>query len=138
MIALALCLVLWSACQPKSQQTYENKLQQVLDGHDELMEEMNELNLLITQLEARINAAEEEDVAAEQEALNQLKSVHEAMFDWMHNFGDEFPDISDKEKTFTEAEYQTRVLQLEEQETALLNLQKDFEQAISNAKILLN
>ena len=115
---------------------YEESLQVVLDEHDVLMEEMKTVSGLLQKVEPKIDdteSGEKYKLSAEK-----LKSANQSMFAWMKDFSEEFSDIHDKEKTFTEEEYRERIDKLQKQENALEQLKKEFEESISSAEKLIN
>ncbi|SRR5690625_3727739 len=113
---------------------YEEILQVVLDEHDVLMEEMKTVSGLLQKIEPKIGKSEKDYEAA----AEQLKNANKSMFAWMKDFSEEFSDIHEKDKTFTEEEYKERIEKLKKQENSLEQLQKEFEESISNAEELLN
>lgn len=113
-----------------AQLKYEEELQLVLDGHDELMAEMPQLNKLIQQLENQGESSQTET----ENALKQLKEAHKSMFDWMHDFSEEFPDIHKKDKEYSEEEYKDLTKALKKQAETLERLENDFDQSMGNAE----
>jgi len=115
---------------------YEEILQGVLDEHDVLMEEMKTVSGLLQKVEPEIDDSEEGEeyeVSAEK-----LKNANKSMFSWMKDFSEEFSDIHEKGKTFTEEEYKERIEKLKKQENTLEQLKKEFEESISSAEELLS
>lgn len=136
-LILALAFV-GAACQNSvsdAQKQYEQKMQTVLDGHDVLMKDMSKVSHFIQQLESTVpgNANEEEI----QIAIEDLKSANQAMFDWMHDFNQDFPDAYKKDKTFSEEEYKENVELLEKHEKTLEELEAHFKKSIAQAEKLV-
>ncbi|HLS30321.1 MAG TPA: hypothetical protein VK021_05660 [Flavobacteriaceae bacterium] len=132
---ILLSLLVFVSCQ-KTQVEYEESLQYVLDEHDILMEDMTKVSSLLQRVKLKMDTTDEgQDFA---KSADKLKAANEAMFDWMHDFNEDFPDIHDKEKEFTDEEYQERIERLKEHEKTLERLKTDFEESISTAENLLN
>src|SRR5699024_2332866 len=119
----------------EEQLKYEEELRQVMDEHDELMKDMSLLNRLIRQVDEK---SEGQDTADYNRVKEHLKSAHKAMFDWMHDFNEEFPDINkEKDSVFTGEEYKIRLKKLSRQQEILEKVENDFEQSIGEAEKLL-
>lgn len=135
-----LILVLLAGCQkgPSEQQLdYENQLQEVLDDHDELMKDLSQINLLLRKLEAK-QEAESEDSLAVQDAEKELRSAHQSMFDWMHDFSKAFPDIHKKNKSFTDKEYEQLAQELKLESQKLEELELRFQSSIEKSYRLID
>lgn|SRR5699024_9253593 len=117
---------------------YEKHLQVVLDEHDVLMAEMKTVSGLLQKVEAETETAEEDAKEVYLKSAEKLQKANKSMFSWMKDFSEEFPDIHEKEKTFSEEEYKERVEKLKAQEELLEKLKKEFEEGISSAETLLN
>lgn len=138
-IFIVLSLLLFISCQnaPSAKQVeYEQSLQHVLDEHDVLMEDMTKVSSLIQRVERKMDTTDRGQEYAK--SADKLKNANESMFAWMHDFNEDFPDIHDKEKEFTEKEYQEKIEKLNEHEKTLEQLKKDFEESIATAQNLLN
>lgn len=125
------------ACQntaSDAQKQYEQNLQTVLDGHDELMKDMSKVSHLIQQLENPNSPANEEKIPV---ATEDLKSANQAMFDWMHDFNEDFPDLYEKDKVLTKTDYEERIRLLKKHEKTLEEMKNHFEKSIKNAENLL-
>lgn len=120
----------------EAENSYRENLKIILDGHDELMKEMGTMNSLIRQLNDSVKVSS--DSIVYRKAGDKLKTAHEAMFDWMHDFSSDFDDLhGDQDKQFSEEEYQKKAEILKKHEDQLSELEQRFESSISKAKEIL-
>lgn len=134
-VILFIAAIFLFSCGEKHSQAridYEESLQEVLDGHDLLMKDLGKINSLIDRLEPKIDTTDEGiDYGS---TVQKLKDAHDFMFSWMRDFSKEFPDVAEKNKTFTDEEYVKRSEGLEKQKKILSELEKAFEESISKAE----
>lgn len=138
-LKFVLILVVVVSCQkgPSEQQlAYENQLQEVLDDHDELMKDLGQINLLLRKLEAKQVAGSEDSLVVKAE--KELKSAHQSMFDWMHDFSKAFPEIRKKDQSFTDEEYRQMTEELELEHRKLEEMESRFQRSIENAYRLID
>lgn len=121
--------------EPKHKKEYEEVLQVVLDDHDELMEEMPKLNQYLEEVKSRIDTVENDSVYVQLE--QKLQDSHQSMFDWMHDFSDEFPDVANKDKEYSAKEYKELTEKLKKQEEVVSEMKVDFKKSFKEAKEVL-
>jgi|SRR5690625_1871664 len=139
-LVILFCLMAMISCKQgpsESQLKYDQTMKTVMDDHDELMKDMSKVSNLLQRVEAKMQDASNKNPY--QKSIEQLKYANEAMFAWMHDFNEVFPDLhEEKDKTFSDEEYEKRLEELRKQEIKLEELKRDFEESISNAQDILN
>jgi len=135
-IIVTAMLLIFSCKQPeeKAKMKYQEELQQVLDKHDTIMTNMSKINHLIKTLESQ-NVPVEDNIEA-QKTIDKLKAIHKSMFDWMHDFDKEFPDIHEKDKSLSQDEFKEQTEALKAQDKKLTKMKEDFEETIRKAEAL--
>lgn len=64
------------------------QMEQVMAVHDEVMPKMNNINSLISKLEAKVDPKAPDPIY--RNAVNDLKEANKSMMDWMMEFGNHF------------------------------------------------
>ena len=122
-----LCLsLLMTSCKKEHKST---QMQNVVAIHDELMPKMSTIGSLINQLN---NSS---DSLQNKEAVKALKSSHNAMMMWMHDFGKDF-NTDEVMRGKTLSEEKKKLLDIQEEKVSALKVQIDS--SIENAKVVLN
>lgn len=134
-LVTGLCFFISCNQSASEQEEYEELKQEVLDGHDEVMAEVPLLNKLIKSIEEKADSTDHTEQA--KSAVDKLKEAHDAMFDWMHDFSEDFPDINEKDQTFSSEEYKERIKRLEKQDDELERVREKFDQSISEGNSIV-
>lgn len=120
--------VLLTSCKKEKEST---QMKEVMAVHDELMPKMGQLGKLVGELKGMENDSTEIGKQYK-EARIALQDAHNAMMDWMQNFGDRFtPDeilngadlTEQKKKWLNEEEEKTKALR-EQIDSSIENAQK--------------
>lgn len=132
LLVLILTIGLTSCKNGEQKSEGPTQMQEVMAVHDNLMPKMSELSSLMGELDTKIDSTEAG--VKYQNAKKDLESSHEAMMEWMKDFGTKF-----------NSEEILKGKELNEEKKALLNqeqkevqdLEHQIETSISNAKNLL-
>ncbi len=90
-IVMAALLLAIASCKEKKEAAETespSQMEQVMAVHDEVMPKMNNINSLISKLEAKIDP--ESADTTYQDAIRDLKDANKSMMDWMMEFGNHF------------------------------------------------
>ncbi len=71
----------------KLSETFNQKMTEAIDAHDEVMPKMSKMNTLMNELKADMDSLNQEANSA---AIKDLQVGHEKMMMWMKKFGDDF------------------------------------------------
>ncbi|NNF20006.1 MAG: hypothetical protein HKN61_09525 [Flavobacteriaceae bacterium] len=129
---IVLCISL-SGCkeQDKSEEKGQ-RMQKVMEIHDEAMPRMGELSKLVGEMKARVDSTERGQEY--EEAMEELQEAYSGMMEWMQNFGDRFePDeiINGKELSEEKQEW------LLEEEENIKEVREQINSSINRARELL-
>ncbi|TQD37662.1 hypothetical protein [Haloflavibacter putidus] len=137
-IFLFLSIGLVAACKnnPKDdlKERYKERLQEVIDVHDEVMPKMSKISSSISTLEDQLQTAENPEKV--EKAIADLKYGYDYMMQWMRDFSNEFPDALDPED-YTEEEYKERFKMLEKQKEEVLKMQEAVNSSLKQANKLI-
>jgi len=73
--------------QIKEAKEFNQKMEQTIAIHDEVMPKMSKINQLLSQLEVQIDSTNRMQI---EPVMENLQSGHDEMMNWMKSFGDEF------------------------------------------------
>jgi hypothetical protein len=109
-----------------------NKMDQVMAIHDEVMPKMSTIGKLVGELKPKADSTELGQKY--QKAMTDLQDAHKAMMDWMQGFGDRFDSdeiLNGKELTAEKKEW------LIEEEEKVKALKDQINSSIENAEKIL-
>lgn len=135
---ILLCAILaFASCknETKKEESAQGaeKMQEVVAVHDEMMPKMTTIGKLSGELKERLDAEVMKD-SAKIEAMDDLKEAHNAMMDWMRNFGNDFTfEEINKSKSLSEEKMET----LDEYEVSVQKMKEKMNTAIENARQVL-
>jgi chromosome segregation ATPase len=130
----SLLLVNCTTPTPKEKKEYDQKMEDVLAAHDEVMPKMGTLSSLIEKTEAKLDTT---SVGKTYKNANQdLKGAHDFMMEWMRDFGDKFPNAL-KDTTYTQEEYKKRLPKLEAEVKEVNEMKDAVNNSIEQAQNLL-
>lgn len=95
--AITLTCLTVSCSQPKSERLYN----EVMQIHDDVMPEISTINSYQQRIKKIIEGLGEMDsepINRGISILNKLNEAENAMWDWMHRFGDEYESLSQEEQ----------------------------------------
>lgn len=132
-------IILFTSCGDKAPQEVElfnEKMDNTIAIHDEVMPEMGKINQLIGRLEAKMDST---NIKEYQAALEDLKTGHDKMMTWMKNFGDEFSrtEINQGIQLKDSDSLKMRLKALEDSFKEAEGMRNHIQKAIKNAKNLL-
>lgn len=121
---------------PKEVAAFDQKMDETITIHDEVMPEMSKINKLIIQLEAQKDSTNLEKY---QPAIEDLKTGHDKMMSWMKSFGDEFSktEINQGIQLKDVDSLKQRLKELEKSYKDAEAMQNHIQEAIRNAETLL-
>lgn len=121
---------------PKEVAAFDQKMDETITIHDEVMPEMSKINKLIIQLEAQKDSTNLEKY---QPAIEDLKTGHDKMMSWMKSFGDEFSktEINQGVQLKDVDSLKQRLKELEKSYKDAEAMQNHIQEAIRNAETLL-
>jgi len=119
---------------PKEKKEYDQKIEDVLAAHDEVMPKMSTLSNLISKTEAKQDTTSVGETY--KNANKDLKSAHDFMMEWMRDFGDKFPNAL-KDTTYTQEEYKKRLPKLEAEVKEVNEMKDAVNNSIEQAQKLL-
>lgn len=131
-------LVVFAACSnppSKPEKDFRDMRQKVFAQHDSIMNDMTTINTYIMKLKPKIDTTEQG--LTYKKASQRLKNANQFMMTWMHSFSDNFPDINNEDKKFTDEGYKERTEKLKGQKKILLQVEQNVDQSISYAKLVL-
>jgi len=119
---------------PKEKKEYDQKMEDVLAAHDEVMPKMGTLSNLISRTEAKQDTTSVGETY--KNANENLKSAHDFMMEWMRDFGNKFPNAL-KDTTYTQEEYKKRLPKLEAEVKEVNDMKDAVNNSIEQAQKLL-
>lgn len=120
----------------QAEETFRKNLKVVLDGHDELMKEQATVFHLLDSINKQIKATE--DTTDLKAAGAHLQVAIDDMYDWMGTLTKDFGDFhGNEEKGIPDEVYEEKIEKLKIHEKRLSDLEKQFDQGISEAKSAL-
>lgn len=129
-------IVLASCAQTSKQEENFNAIKDsVLTIHDDMMKDMGVMSSLIQKVEPKIDSTEKG--IEYKHASIRLKRAHDRMMGWMHEFNEEFPDLNNKEKTYSDQEYEAQTELMKSHQQKLEKLERQMNQSITNAEDIL-
>ena len=133
-IILILSLVLTTFAISCKEEKESSQMKEVIAIHDETMPKMGKLGNLVGELKGMENDSTE--IGRQyKDARTDLQEAHQAMMDWMQNFGDRFtPEEIMNGKELSEQKRQW----LDEEEEKAKALQDQINSSIENAENLLD
>lgn len=136
-----LTVLMLTACGHQTSQAekdFNNLRQQVFTEHDELMKDMIKGNSLLQKIEDKTDNLDEEKQLEFKRSAQHLKHAHTFMMSWMHSFDKAFPNINNKDTTYTDKEYKERTERMEGHQKVLMKVKEDMDSSISEAQDLLS
>lgn len=120
------------SCKEKNTEPAKNQMAEVMAIHDEVMPRMSEISKLVSELKPLADSTAQGQKY--QAAMTDLQDAHDAMMEWMRNFGDRFnPDEILHGKDLTEQKQQW----LDEEEQRVRALQDKINGSIERAEKVL-
>lgn len=115
--------------------TYKEKMQEVIDVHDEVMPKMSKISSSISSLEKQLETSENPEEI--EKAIADLKYGYDFMMEWMRDFSTKFPNAL-KPKEYSEKEYKEQIALLKEEKTEVLKMKKAVNSSLEQADKLIN
>lgn len=122
--------------KPKEVEQFNQKMDQTIAIHDEVMPEMTKINQLIGKLEAKMDS---NNIEKYKPAIKDLKTGHDKMMTWMREFGDEFSktEINQGIQLKDMDSLKSRLKALDISYKQAEDMRNHIQEAISNAELLL-
>lgn len=123
--------------QPKEADEFDQKMTKTIAIHDEVMPQMSKINLLINQLETKMDST---NVEKYQPAIKNLKAGHDKMMSWMRSFSDEFSkaEINQGIQLKDADSLKQRLKRLESSYNDAEEMKSHIQEAIKEAEALVN
>lgn len=126
LVFATLCICFFGFSQESS------KMKQVVTSHDEVMEKMPDLVILVGKLQSKANTSQDKE--RYQKYIDNLKSANQSMMSWMQGFGERFTaDEMMKGKTLSEE----KMIWLLEEEKKIEAVREKVNSSIEQAKKVL-
>lgn len=119
----------------ETEREFEDLREKVLNEHDAIMNEMSKIGTLQQKLQPKIDSTENN--SDYKQAAQNLDEVDKSMFTWMHQFDEKFPDISDKDKEYSDDELEDKIEELKTQKKKLDEIKHNFERHLKEAEHVL-
>lgn len=122
--------------KPEEVKQFDEKMDQTIAIHDEVMPEMTKINQLIGKLEAKMDS---NNIEKYKPAIKDLKTGHDKMMTWMREFGDEFSktEINQGIQLKDMDSLKSRLKALDISYKQAEDMRNHIQEAISNAELLL-
>lgn len=136
-LTLLVCVII--SCEdskPKEVKQFNEKMDQTIAIHDEVMPEMTKINRLIGKLEAKMDTT---NIDTYKPAVESLKIGHDKMMNWMKDFGDEFSktEINQGIQSTNLDSLKSRLNALDVSYKQAEDMRNHIQEAIKNAELLL-
>jgi hypothetical protein len=133
-LVVVLAIVLFQACkEDKKVEEKPNKMELVLEIHDEVMPKMGTIGQLIAQLKPMADSTQ--TATAYENAIRDLEDSNKSMMEWMNGFGNKF----DSDEILNNKELSPEKIKwLDEEEIKVKELRTKINTSIQQAEQLLN